>query len=58
MAKPVSVEQSRAIPVTPEEGITDVTGPMAMLVDRIDGRWTFCPQGTGDRRDLGVDPAP
>ena len=27
--------------------ITDITGPMAMLVDRIDGRWTFRPQGTG-----------
>jgi hypothetical protein len=24
--------------------ITDITGPMAMLVDRIDGRWSFRPQ--------------
>ena len=27
--------------------ITAITGPMAMLVDRIDGRWSFRPQGTG-----------
>ncbi|MBU3750103.1 MAG: SRPBCC family protein [Mycobacterium sp.] len=29
--------------------ITEIAGPMALLVDRIDGLWTFSPQGGGTR---------
>jgi hypothetical protein len=29
--------------------ITDVTGPMAPLIDHIDGAWIFDPAGTGTR---------
>jgi hypothetical protein len=29
--------------------ITEIAGPMALLVSHIDGRWTFDPQGAGTR---------
>lgn len=29
--------------------ITEIAGPMALLVDHIDGRWTFTAQGAGTR---------
>ena len=29
--------------------ITDVTGPMALLIDHIEGAWIFDPAGTGTR---------
>jgi len=29
--------------------VTDITGPMAPLIDHVDGAWIFDPAGTGTR---------